>query len=214
MKKALFLLVVMSALTCMALAQSDYSAMSDKGKSDGSNWDMMKYSDKYDNKNSVNGADNCYYDQNGKKCCEKCSEKCYLFVQCDRCGEKHRCDSKCDTCGEKCKVLEYCPSCGTEYAVEMADGYCDKCGKECYWSKQCNKCGNTYYFDGSCDQCGARCHYDKCCYDFCDKYCYEYADKCKEQCPSCDKLPKPCKTCMKTAEELKPMIYRPMMQDP
>lgn len=149
-----------------------------------------------------------------EKCFDKCYEKCInCIVKCDVCGLEHHCDSLCEKCGGICKGEEYCPHCGAKYPPKSIDGICDNCGNECYWLKFCDKCGHNQYYNGFCNKCGAECHYVKCCYTFCDKYCY-VDTTCKEHCPGCDELPKTCNTCMNTAEELKPKIYKPMMQDP
>jgi hypothetical protein len=199
MKKLFLLVLVMAVLACTASANSNFVTEPNKEKTM-DNWYTSKYSDKK-------------VDTQKDKCFDKCYEKCSYFVKCDGCGEKHSCDSNCGKCGEKSKVQEYCPSCGAQYLCESTDGRCDKCGMECYWLKSCDKCGNNQYYNGYCDKCGEKSHYDKCCYTFCDKYCF-VDTKCKDTCPSCDQLPKPCNTCMKTAEEIKPKVYKPMMQDP
>jgi hypothetical protein len=200
MKKILLLVLVMAVLAGTAAANSNFVTEPNKENTMSDSGYTSKYSDKHD-------------DTQKDKCFDKCYEKCFCIVKCDGCGEKHPCDSKCGKCGEKCEAHEYCPSCGAEYLCESIDGKCDKCGQECYWLKSCDKCGDHQQYNGYCDKCGAKCHYDKCCYTFCDKYCL-VDTKCKENCPSCDQLPKPCNTCMKTAEEIKPMVYKPMMQDP
>lgn len=122
-----------------------------------------------------------------EKCFDKCYEKCInCIVNYDMCGGEHHCDSLCERCGGTCKGEEYCPYRGDKYSPKFMDGICDKCR--------------------------AKCHHVKCCCTFCDKYCYADATW-KEHCPCCDELPQTCNTCMKTAEELKPNIYKPMMQD-
>jgi hypothetical protein len=198
MKKSTLILVALALFACTLAATATYSdgysgKVLDKAKEcgcqDGQHDGMHPICKEIcqGDKCGMHTKTNCAFD----KCQEDRCLQCIVKEKCDQCAKTFYCDGICDECGEPCTVYEYCPSCGAKYMVGQADARCDVCGKDCFCFEKCEKCGNSHYFNGFCDECASKCQYLRCCLNLCDTH-DESSCNCKEDAPTCDKVPQKC----------------------
>gem|GEM_PF-2268757 len=220
MKKAMLMLFAMAFIVCAAAAGFGGAADSTRQEAFDHKWDEGQYHDhNYDHHDlctmicpGTKPYDKCSCDHHSAEQCDKSFEKhhveCRVFEECDECGITF-CDGRCDECGERCDVYEYCSGCGAKYSCMHADGYCDNCGRDCYCFQKCKACGHNHYFNGYCDECAGRCYYARCCHDSYDMNCPECQDRCKDDAPSCDKLPDKCSSCMEeeSGADAEPTVF-------